>query len=142
MQAAKVFGAAKPREAILAQRAGVDEKDVLVKEATSDDLKIRLTPEQVKVKRAKEDEIRDMLDQAKAAEEAEDEALASKLRDEAAAQHAELDEMVKGFQEQAVQAAREGKYQSVRQQRVVMDQPMGGRPRLRGRRGRWVRERR
>lgn len=47
------FGDAKPREAVIAERTGKDEKDVLAEAASEYQVKIRLTPEQFEQKKAK-----------------------------------------------------------------------------------------
>jgi hypothetical protein len=47
------FGSAKPREAVIAQRTGKDEKEVLAEAAKEYQVKIRLTPEQFAEKKAK-----------------------------------------------------------------------------------------
>lgn len=107
-QAASIFGSAKPREAVLAERAGLDEKEVVAKEAAATELKIRLTPEQIRTKRDAEAVIEALREQAT---QAEDEESKGNLEAEADAKQAELDELVRGFEEMAVQNAKEGRYQ-------------------------------
>ena len=51
------FGDAKPREAVIAQRTGKDENEVLQEAAKEYQVKIRLTPEQFAAKKAKLQEI-------------------------------------------------------------------------------------
>ena len=107
-QNAGIFGAAKPREAVLAERAGVREEDVLAKEAASEDLKIRLTPEQSRIKRDAEAEIEGLRKQV---DEVQDVSERARVVAEIDQKERELEEMMRQFEEMAVQNAREGKYQ-------------------------------
>merc|ERR1719387_3476920 len=76
------FGDAKPRESVLAKRDGVDEAAVLKKEAAAWKPRLRLTREQEEEQKAPEAEL--------------------------ATKEAALAAMVKGFEDLAVKAAREG----------------------------------
>merc|ERR1719387_821903 len=103
------FGDAKPRESVLAKRDGVDEAAVLKKEAAAWKPRLRLTREQEEEQKALEAEVRfAKADAEREKERPEGERDEAAAKAELATKEAALAAMVKGFEDLAVKAAREG----------------------------------
>lgn len=72
------FGDAKPREKVIAERTGKDEKDILVEDSQEYRFKLRLNPEQRAEKSTFDDEVKALKD--KLAEVADDEELTAEVQ--------------------------------------------------------------
>ncbi len=92
------FGAARPREAVIAERTGVKEEEVLKRDAASYTPKLRLSREQSDDQRALEGEVAHA---KKELEEAADEAAKAAARTALAAKEAELKKLLDGFEARA-----------------------------------------
>ncbi|KAK9821417.1 hypothetical protein WJX81_001422 [Elliptochloris bilobata] len=99
------FGAAKPREAVLAEKLGLKEEDVLKKEVLKDRVKLRLSREQEEEKRALEGSIEEAEFEV---EHEQDEALKQEKSAEVASRKAKLDDLLANFEKLAVERARSG----------------------------------
>ena len=98
------FGAARPREAVIAERTGVKESDVVKTEAAAWKPSLRLSREQSDDKQALEDEIK--FAQKELTEAGDDAGKAAAAKEALAAKEAELAKMMDGFEARRPAATR------------------------------------
>ncbi|CAL5225429.1 g8245 [Coccomyxa viridis] len=99
------FGAAKPRESVLANRAGKKEEDILKEEVLKEKLQLRLTPEQLDAKTALESAVEDVKQELAAEnDDSKKDALTTELKEK----ETKLDTLMAEFEKMAVDRARSG----------------------------------
>ncbi|KAK9916924.1 hypothetical protein WJX75_008824 [Coccomyxa subellipsoidea] len=99
------FGAAKPREAILATRVGKKEEDILKEEVLKEKLALRLTPDQIEAKKALEAAVEEVKQDLEVEDDAaKKEALQVELKD----RESKLDGLMEQFEKLAVERAKSG----------------------------------
>ncbi|KAK9810780.1 hypothetical protein WJX73_006653 [Symbiochloris irregularis] len=102
---ASPFGAAKPREAVLATRLGTDERSVLAEELKKERLNLRLNKDQVEQREQAEAGIQELKTSIHQEDDAEKQAA---LKEELTSREQKLEEMLDGFQKLAVEQAKSG----------------------------------
>ncbi|CAD7696690.1 unnamed protein product [Ostreobium quekettii] len=100
-----IFGDAKPREEVLAQRTGMAEADILKQEAEHERLHIRLSPQQISDQREAEEAVAEA---KRTLEQATDEEAIRTLRVDLDARQRELNSLLISFEKLAVQKAHAG----------------------------------
>ncbi|EIE26720.1 hypothetical protein COCSUDRAFT_52434 [Coccomyxa subellipsoidea C-169] len=99
------FGAAKPRESILANRVGKKEEDILKEEVLKEKLALRLTPDQIEAKKALEAAVEEVKQDLEVEDDAtKKEALQVELKD----RESKLDGLMEQFEKMAVDRAKSG----------------------------------
>ncbi|KAL3140073.1 hypothetical protein ABBQ38_004353 [Trebouxia sp. C0009 RCD-2024] len=99
------FGAAKPRETVLAAKLGKKEEDILKEELSKDRINLRLDPEQNDQKRAAEEAVKEVEDELEAET---DESKLEALKAEVAGRKEKLSTLIDGFQKMAMEKAKAG----------------------------------
>ncbi|KAJ9512804.1 hypothetical protein QJQ45_028995 [Haematococcus lacustris] len=101
------FGAALPREAVLAHRTGKTEQSILREEGRREQLRLRLTPQQAEEKEGLEALVKEAKSQVLAAESAP-EAEQAALKQQLESRQAALDNLIDQFAKAALLAAEKG----------------------------------
>lgn len=121
---ANPFGAAKPREAVLAVRSGKTEAEILEEEAKSQKINLRLNQEQRQEKEKAEEAIEDLKEQISLAEG--DEAKAE-LQTQIDTQQTALDDLMENMAKATLEKAAKGEIERPSERRAAqMQQGMGG----------------
>lgn len=108
------FGAAKPRELVIATREGKSEEDILRDEVKKERLHLRLNASQLEEKRAHEAAVKEIEEQVEAEEDATKKEV---LRVELAAREAKLNSLTERFAKTTLEAAMSGEAPRVSQMR-------------------------
>ncbi|BDA40634.1 hypothetical protein COCOBI_01-2870 [Coccomyxa sp. Obi] len=99
------FGAAKPREAVLATRVGKKEEEILKEEVLKEKLALRLTPDQLEAKKALEAAVEEVKQDLEVEEDADkQDALKVELKD----RERKLEGLMEQFEKLAVERAKSG----------------------------------
>lgn len=118
------FGAAKPREAVLATRSGKTEDEILKEELSKDKLKLRLTSQQAEEKEGIEASIEELKEGLKLEE---DEEKKVGIQQQLDAGQQKLDALMEDIKKLTLDAAARGEIQRPSERRAAMDaQQMGG----------------
>jgi hypothetical protein len=116
------FGAAKPREAVLAEKSGKKEEDILKEEVTKDKLHLRLERAEREQKEAAEAAVKDVEDELSAEQDPDKQtALKAELSD----RQSKLDELMQGFEKMAIERAKSGGAPRVSERRAQLAQQGG-----------------
>ncbi|GFH06064.1 uncharacterized protein HaLaN_00629, partial [Haematococcus lacustris] len=115
------FGAALPREAVLAHRTGKTEQSILREEGRREQLRLRLTPQQAEEKEGLEALVKEAKSQVLAAESAP-EAQQAALKQQLESRQAALDNLIDQFAKAALLAAEKGEVQRPSERRALQQQ--------------------
>lgn len=117
------FGAAKPRETVLAAKSGKKEEDILKEELEKDKINLRLTPEQNDERREAEQAVKEVEDELQAET---DESKQDGLKAEVASRKEKLSSLIDGFQKMAIEKAKAGGGMRPSERRAQLEQQGGG----------------
>jgi hypothetical protein len=123
---ANPFGAAKPREAVLANRSGKTESEILQEEVAKEKLKLRLTPEQAQEKEGIETQLGELKEAISLEEDDEKKAT---LQEELTAGQGKLDALMDSVRKLTLDAAARGEIQRPSERRAALEaqqQQQGG----------------
>ncbi|KAL6763800.1 hypothetical protein V8C86DRAFT_3129583 [Haematococcus lacustris] len=112
------FGAALPREAVLAHRTGKTEQSILREEGRREQLRLRLTPQQAEEKEGLEALVKEARSQVLAAEDAP-EAEQAAMKQQLESRQAALDDLIDQFAKAALLAAEKGEVQRPSERRAL-----------------------
>lgn len=113
------FGDAKPREAVLSEKLGKPEEEILKEEAKKQRPHLRLSPEQISQKKEKEAAVAEVDTQVTSEEDPKKKEL---LLTELASRKDELDELLDGFEKLALEKAAKGEVARPSERRATLEQ--------------------